>query len=218
MNTGIGDAYNLAWKLALVVKGLASEELLETYNEERLANAQRLLESTDRMFELAAGSTWLMSFIRTTIFPPVAGFMASLEPVSKRIFPLISQIGINYRNASLSEHTDEESDHVKAGDRLPYFQLDGRSIFDKLKEPKFYLLLFSNGAAECGKLTQAVGGLAHCQVIPISDRVREIFEREDDFTIFLRPDNHIAFMSSKITQDMIREYLHSRHISPQKGT
>jgi 2-polyprenyl-6-methoxyphenol hydroxylase-like FAD-dependent oxidoreductase len=218
MNTGIGDAYNLAWKLALVVKGLASEELLETYNEERLANAQRLLESTDRMFELAAGSTWLMSFIRTTIFPPVAGFMASLEPVSKRIFPLISQIGINYRNASLSEHTDEESDHVKAGDRLPYFQLDGRSIFDKLKEPKFYLLLFSNGAAECGKLTQAVGGLAHCQVIPISDRVREIFEREDDFGVFLRPDNHIAFMSSRITPDMIREYLHSRHIHPQKAT
>ena len=117
--------------------------MLDTYNEERLANAQRLLESTDRMFELAAGSHWLMSFIRTTIFPPVAGFVASLESVSKRMFPLISQIGINYRDASLSQHTRDEHD-VEAGDRLPYFLVDGKSIFDKLKEPKFHLLLFSN--------------------------------------------------------------------------
>jgi hypothetical protein len=220
MNTGIGDAYNLAWKLALVVKGGANESLLETYNEERLANAQRLLESTDRMFELAAGSTWLMSFIRTTIFPPVAGFMASLEPVSKRIFPLISQIGINYRHASLSEHTDDESDHVKAGDRMPYFELDGQSIFARLQEPKFHLLLFAKGtpAIECDQLTRTFGDVADCYAIPISDRVREIFEREADFAVFLRPDNHIAFMSSQITADMIREYLRSRHIEPQKRT
>src|SRR5262249_39725395 len=121
MNTGIQDAYNLAWKLALVVKGVAAESLLDTYNEERLANAKRWLDTTDRMFELAAGSSWLMSFLRTTIFPPVAGFMASLEAVSKRVFPLISQIGINYRDDSLSEHTDDEFEDVKAGDRLPYF-------------------------------------------------------------------------------------------------
>ena len=73
MNTGIQDVYNLAWKLALVIKGRAAAKLLETYDEERLANAQRLLETTDRMFELAAGSDWLLSLIRTTIFPPIAG-------------------------------------------------------------------------------------------------------------------------------------------------
>ena len=215
MNTGIGDAYNLGWKLALVVKGLAGEELLDTYNEERLANAQRLLESTDRMFELAAGSTWLMSFIRTTIFPPVAGFIASLDSVSKRIFPLISQIGINYRNASLSEHTDDESGHVEAGDRLPYFQVDGQSIFEKLKEPKFHLLLFSKGEREaaCNEFMQSYGHLADCHVIQITERVSEIFDKEDDFAIFLRPDNYIAFISSEITPEMVREYLQSRHIS-----
>src|SRR5215211_5521786 len=180
MNTGIQDAYNLAWKLALVVKGGASEKLLDTYNEERLANAQRLLESTDRMFELAAGSNWLLSFIRTTIFPPVAGFIASLEAVSKRIFPLISQIGINYRKASLSQHTDDESDNVKAGDRLPYFLLDGQSIFEKLKEPKFHLLLFSNSehGEACEQFASKFGNLADCHVIPLTERVSEIFERK----------------------------------------
>ena len=212
MNTGIQDAYNLAWKLALVVKGIAREELLDTYNEERLANAQRLLESTDRMFELAAGSNWLMSFIRTTIFPPVAGFVASLESVSKRIFPLISQIGINYRKAALSQHTDDEPDDVKAGDRLPYFLIDGQSIFDKLKEPKFHLLLFSKGdrSEACEEFTQQFGQLADCHVIPITDRVKEIFEREDEFSVFLRPDNYIAFISSAFSPRIVEEYLQAR--------
>jgi 2-polyprenyl-6-methoxyphenol hydroxylase-like FAD-dependent oxidoreductase len=206
MNTGIQDAYNLAWKLALVVKGVARLELLDTYNEERLANAQRLLESTDRMFELAAGSHWLMSFIRTTIFPPVAGFVASLESFSKRVFPLISQIGINYRNAALSEHTDHEPDDVRAGDRLPYFVIDGQSIFDKLMQPKFHLLVFSNNEV----CTEDFGDLVDCHVIPITDRVREIFEREDEFSVFLRPDNYIAFIASEVTPRMVDEYLQAR--------
>src|SRR5215831_7495407 len=42
MNTGIQDGYNLAWKLALVIRGKASERLLQTYNEERLENAKHL--------------------------------------------------------------------------------------------------------------------------------------------------------------------------------
>ena len=202
MNTGIQDAYNLAWKLAFVIKGAAAESLLDTYNEERLANAKRLLDSTDRMFELAAGSSWLMSFLRTTIFPPIAGFMSSLETVSKRVFPLISQIGINYRDDALSEHTDDEFENVKAGDRLPYFQVDGQSIFDKLKAPKFHLLLFSKGDGEC----QDLGDLVDCHRIPIDARVSEIFGTEEDFGILLRPDNHIACIASVMTAEKVRDY------------
>ncbi len=69
MNTGIGDAYNLAWKLAFVLKGKAQESLLDTYNTERLENAKRLLETIDRFFELGTNDDFLTSFIRTHIFP-----------------------------------------------------------------------------------------------------------------------------------------------------
>ena len=48
MNTGLQDAYNLAWKLALVVKGEADAALLDSYEAERLPVARRLLETTDR--------------------------------------------------------------------------------------------------------------------------------------------------------------------------
>jgi 2-polyprenyl-6-methoxyphenol hydroxylase-like FAD-dependent oxidoreductase len=203
MNTGIQDAYNLAWKLAFVIKGAASESLLDTYNEERLANAKRLLDSTDRMFELAAGSSWLMSFLRTTIFPPIAGFMSSLEAVSKRVFPLISQIGITYRDHSLSEHTDDEFEDVKAGDRLPYFLVNGESVFAKLKAPKFHVLLFGTG--ECTQFDRC-GDLVDCHQIPIDARVSEIFGTSNDFGLLLRPDNQIAFISSEITPEKVADY------------
>ena len=204
MNTGIQDAYNLAWKLALVVKGVAPESLLDTYNAERLANAKRLLDSTDRMFELAAGSSWLMSFLRTTIFPPIAGFMASLEAVTKRVFPLISQIGINYRDdEALSEHTDDEFEDVKAGDRLPYFLVDGESIFAKLKAPKFHLVLFGHG--ECEQFAH-LGDLVDCHRIAIDARISEIFGNEGDFGLLLRPDNHIAFIAAEMTPELVADY------------
>lgn len=213
MNTGIQDAYNLAWKLALVIKGEAAESLLDTYNEERLANAKRLLETTDRIFEFAAGPSWLMSFFRLHIFPPVAGFITSVDAIRTRLFMLVSQIGINYRDHSLSQHTKDEEDHVRAGDRIPYFLVDGKSIFDKLTAPKFHLLIFSNDnrAGACAEFEREFGHLADCYLLPIDARVSELFEKEKEFCVFLRPDNHIAFISSEISPRNVEEYLGARH-------
>ena len=211
MNTGIGDAYNLAWKMAFVIKGIAAENLLDTYNEERLANAKRLLDSTDRIFEFAAGPSWLLGLIRTTIFPPIAGFVTGLDVVKKRVFPLISQTGITYRDFSLSQHTNDEGDDVKAGDRMPYFLVNGTSIYDKLKLPKFHFLLFTNEESRhqaiCDEVDRDLGRFADCQVVPIDSRVSEIFEKEKDFIVFLRPDNHIAFISSEVSLHGVRDYL-----------
>src|SRR5215813_6485610 len=144
MNTGIQDGYNLAWKIALVIRGLAGERLLETYNEERLENAKHLLSTTDRFFGFAAGTDWLMNFLRLHVLPPIAKHLFSLDAVRKFAFPVISQIGINYRHGSLSNHAGDEDFEVKAGDRLPYFLIDGRNIFDLVRAPKFQLLVFSN--------------------------------------------------------------------------
>jgi hypothetical protein len=149
-----------------------------------------------------------MSFIRTTIFPPLAGFVASLETVSKRVFPLISQIGIEYRDDLLSQHTEDEAEHVKAGDRLPYFLVDGQSIFAKLTAPKFHLLIFSNG--DHADVCSEFGEMVDCHVVPIDARVSELFEKEKEFCVFLRPDNHIAFISSEISPRNVAEYLSTR--------
>ncbi|MGA9997508.1 MAG: FAD-dependent monooxygenase [Pyrinomonadaceae bacterium] len=211
MNTGIQDAYNLAWKMALVLKGQAHERILDTYNEERLPNAKRLLGTTDRMFNLAAGTDWLFGLIRNTVFPPMAKYILSLDAVKKRFFPLISQIGITYRDGSLSKHEGDEEFEVKAGDRMPYFLSDGKSIYDKLHEPKFHLLTFSDGESDYQSLRNEIeNNYAHLvdyQAIPLYPHVAEIFGTDKPFNVLLRPDNHIGFISSETSSSELRVYL-----------
>ena len=209
MNTGIQDTYNLAWKLALVIKGQAGTKLLETYNEERVANAQRLLETTDRMFELAAGSNWLLSFFRTTIFPPIAGLVTNLEPIRKRFFPLISQTGISYRRAYLSDHSSDANLKVKAGDRMPYFLVDGNSSHSYLHAPKFHLLIFAAGDSPESLRQNFEGGfqdIVEQQTFSLDEQVKKVFGTDSPFVVLLRPDNHIAFISAEVSQGRIEAY------------
>jgi 2-polyprenyl-6-methoxyphenol hydroxylase-like FAD-dependent oxidoreductase len=211
MNTGIQDAYNLAWKIALVLKGDADELILDTYNEERLPNAKRLAGTTDRMFNLAAGSDWLLNLIRTTVFPPMAKYILSLEVVKKRFFPLISQIGINYRDSSLSKHGFDEESEIKAGDRMPYFLHDGKSIYDELWQPKFHLLTFSDGQGDYqatrDEIESEYAHLVDYHVVPLYPHVAEVFDTNKPFNALLRPDNYIGFISQETSLDGLRAYL-----------
>jgi 2-polyprenyl-6-methoxyphenol hydroxylase-like FAD-dependent oxidoreductase len=235
MNTGIQDAYNLAWKLALVLKHSANTQILDTYNEERLPNAKRLTATTDRMFNLAAGKDWFVGLIRTTIFPPMAKYILSIEAVRKKFFILISQIGITYRNSSLSmhesgAHNGDREFEVRAGDRMPYFLVDGKSIYDQLRSPSFHLLTFSDGErvgeklngprgeeSDLGKGTVDGGrklneteiNYAHMidrHVIPLYPHVAEIFGMDKPFNVLLRPDNYIGFISSDTSTRPLSNY------------
>jgi hypothetical protein len=220
MNTGIQDAYNLAWKMALVLKGEAHERFLDTYNEERLPNAKRLLGTTDRMFNLAAGTDWLFGLIRNTVFPPMAKYILSIDAVKKRFFPLISQIGITYRDGSLSAHEGEEDFEVRAGDRMPYFLFEGKSIYDKLREPKFHLLTFSDGQSDYQKERDDIeSGYAHpvdYHVVPLYPHVAEIFGMSEPFNVLLRPDNYIGFISKQTSPARLGLYL-DQFIGHSKG-
>ena len=103
MNTGLQDAYNLAWKLALVVSGRSTESLLESYAEERMPVAEKLLRTTDRGFALIVSDHWTSRVMRTRVLYRVIALAMRFERLRKRAFGTISQIGIRYRNASLSE-------------------------------------------------------------------------------------------------------------------
>src|SRR3989475_12029223 len=71
MNTGLQDAYNLAWKLSLVMSGRAGTALLDSYADERVPVAQRLLSSTDRAFSLVVSDSWLAGLFRTRLVPKI---------------------------------------------------------------------------------------------------------------------------------------------------
>ncbi len=211
MNTGIQDGYNLAWKMALALKGEADEKLLETYNEERLENARHLLQTTDRIFQFAAGSEWFLSFLRTNVLPSVAKYILNFDAVKHFVFPLISQIGINYRHSSLSGHAGDENFKVKAGDRMPYFQVDGKSIYDRLHQPKFHLLVFSNAQEDFEalktELESRYAELVDFHAISLDPQVTETFGTDKSFNVLLRPDNYIGFISQETSSNALRAYL-----------
>jgi 2-polyprenyl-6-methoxyphenol hydroxylase-like FAD-dependent oxidoreductase len=208
MNTGIQDGYNLAWKLALVLRGDADPRILETYNEERVEVAERLLETTDRMFDLLVNPAWLLSFTRRYIFPYVAKAVVGMESVNQFIFPLISQIGITYRDRSLSRETDDDLE-IKAGDRMPYFLVDGKSIYDSLHEPKFHLLTFvdqSKTSYAGDPYLTAFADVVNHNIFPLTERVAEIFGTDKSFSVLLRPDNYIASVSAEEPFAQVRAY------------
>ena len=205
MNTGIQDGYNLAWKLAQVVKHGADPALLETYNEERLPNARRLLRTTDRFFDFAASDEWFVSFIRKNVFPYVANFALSFDTVRHVVFPLVSQIGINYRDSSLSETVG--AFEVRAGDRMPWFETGGRSIYEFLREPRFHLVVFADESVSPPPAPDAWHGRLDTLRFPLTDVAREHFGRDDPFYVLLRPDNYIGLISDDLSPAVLADYL-----------
>ena len=209
MNTGIQDSYNLAWKIWLVLREKGSEKILETYNEERLSNARNLLKTTDLLFNLGASQDIFLSYFRTHIFPHIAGFVLSLDTVKRFIFPRISQIGINYRTSSLSENKADFS--VKPGDRMPYFTVEGKSVYDRLRQPKFHLIAFLETPGDFPALkTEIESQYAESidfNFIPLNAQIAQIFGTNSSFNVLLRPDNYIGFISKGTSLSNLKVYL-----------
>jgi 2-polyprenyl-6-methoxyphenol hydroxylase-like FAD-dependent oxidoreductase len=211
MNTGIQDVYNLAWKMAFVIKGYAAAKLLETYNEERLPNAQQLLKMTDRAFNVMVGSSWFFNFMRTTILPLAAKYAFGRDVVGKYIFSAISQIRICYRKTSLSDRDCNKDFQVKAGDRMPYFLVDGESIYDKLRAPKFHLLVFSNDKYRDlvlpTELDTEYGDLIDFKIMPLHPHIAEIFGTNQPFQVLIRLDNYIGSIFNTASLADLKTYM-----------
>ena len=96
MNTGIQDAHNLGWKLAMVAHGTAGDALLESYQAERHAVGREVLTDTDRATKLG-----LMTGLPATIRNQLARVVSSFEPVRRRIVHGIAQLGVGYEGSPI---------------------------------------------------------------------------------------------------------------------
>jgi len=146
MNTGIQEAINLAWKIALVVRGEADERLLDTYDEERRPIEKKVITRTDTLFRMVGAQGGLLAFLRDNLVP----LFANTEPVQRFITDFVSELGIEYRSSSLAL-ADKLNGGAHAGDRAADATVrvssgPGRTsgavrIFDLIDPAKFTLLL-----------------------------------------------------------------------------
>lgn len=114
MNTGIGDAENLAWKLALVVNGRAGDSLLDTYEAERRPIAEDVLESTSGLTQLVLSDSRVARFVRDRIAVP----LLNRTWMQRLIAEKASQLRVTYRNGPLGAGRRRLLPGLRPGDRV----------------------------------------------------------------------------------------------------
>ena len=147
MNTGIQDAFNLGWKLALAARDQAAPGLLDTYQAERHPIARSVLRGTHLGTQLVLAQNPLMRAVRERAVPAVV----NIPPVRRRILTAVSQLAINYRGSSLSVDADDRAESrgrlhrdaggLRAGDRVP----DATLLDASNSEPVMLFDLISHG-------------------------------------------------------------------------
>jgi 2-polyprenyl-6-methoxyphenol hydroxylase-like FAD-dependent oxidoreductase len=200
MNTGIQDAVNLAWKLGSVLAG-ADESLIDTYQQERLPVAAEVLGLSNRlMAEVVATGTLALKSSEETL-----------------------QLGINYRQSSLSRELRAGTSGLRAGDRAPDAPGLQRAkqaplrMFDLLRGPEVTLLGFGPRwqpildacAAVFGDrirshiVVECAGDARH--YVDAAGHARAAYG--DDALFVIRADHYVGYATAAADSQAIIDYL-----------
>jgi len=210
MNTGIGDAINLAWKLATVLTGRAPDQLLDSYEAERIGFARRLVATTDRVFSFATAGGRIADILRTRVAPVLIPFATAFEPVREFMFRTVSQIMLNYRNGPLSRGTAGD---VHGGERLPWVQVDGADNFAPLATMDWQVHVYGSASAELAAWCAAHGLALHL----FGWRAEyETAGLARDALYLLRPDSYVALADTAGAPNALDRYFADHGIRPTK--
>jgi 2-polyprenyl-6-methoxyphenol hydroxylase-like FAD-dependent oxidoreductase len=207
MNTGIGDAVNLAWKLAAVVQGRANQSLLDSYEPERIAFARRLVATTDQAFTGVTSDGVIARRLRLNVVPAVIPMIFAFAPTRRFMFRTLSQTAVNYRGSSLSEG---RAGTVHGGDRLPWAIVDttGADNFTPLTSLDWQLHVY--GVAKPGIAAVCMERNLALHVFPWHrEMARARLQR--DAAYLVRPDGYVA-LADAADGTTIRSYLDTRKL------
>lgn len=199
MNTGIQDAINLGWKLALVAQRRAPASLLDSYDEERRPVGRRLLQFTDRLFSIAASPNPLVIWLRNRLVPLMAPRMMATPARRKLAFRFISQLGISYRTSSLVGD---------AGERAPDAVVDGKHLHDAFATPLHHLVVF--GDAAFARAAEArFAGLV--DAITVDDATaRQRYHVDGQGWVLVRPDGYVGARAGALDDAPLAAYFAAR--------
>jgi 2-polyprenyl-6-methoxyphenol hydroxylase-like FAD-dependent oxidoreductase len=207
MNTGIGDAINLAWKLNSVIAGKAGDKLLDTYEFERMPFARKLVATTDRAFTLATAEGRIADFVRTRIVPIVVPLLFGFAATRRYLFRAVSQTTIEYHKSPLSRGA---AGAVRGGDRLPWAPVPGADNFDSLSGPHWQVHVYGMArqdvSAWCGKHDVRLHQYAWHDKHAAAGFAR-------DALYLIRPDAYVALADPGQTSASLDRYFTEQQIS-----
>lgn len=201
MNTGIGDAVNLAWKLADVLKGETRDVVLDSYEPERIAFANRLVATTDRAFTFTTRDGALARFVRLGLVPLLLPIVSRLRAVQRLMFLTVSQTRIKYRKSALSRGA---AGTVRGGDRLPWVPraTDSGDNFVPLASLDWQLHVYGDAPPSLRSQCERLGLPLHQFSWRTTMRVAGIVR---DAAYLVRPDGYVAFAG--VTAEQLGEYV-----------
>jgi len=208
MNTGIGDAVNLAWKLAAVVNGCADQSILDSYEPERIAFARRLVATTDQAFTGVTSNRAVLRRLRLSVVPLLAPLFFSFAGGRRLAFRTVSQTALSYRGSSLSEG---RAGTIHGGDRLPWVTADPNGVdnFSPLTSLDWQLHVYGGAAPEIHALCTERRLALH--VFPWSQATDRAGLKRDALYL-VRPDGYVALADPKASAASIASYLDARKL------
>ena len=210
MNTGIGDAVNLAWKLAAVLHRRTGVPILDTYEPERIAFARRLVATTDQAFTGVSSSSVIARTLRLHAVPALLPRLLTIPAFRRLAFRTISQTAIHYRGSALSEG---RAGRVHGGDRLPWVPLDtsarGADNFAPLTSLEWQVHIYGNATPEI----RAACAERHLALHEFGwQPAMERAGLQRDALYLLRPDGYVALAALEQPAPRLTAYLQARAI------
>ena len=242
MNTGIQDAHNLGWKLALVVRGGAPEKLLDSYQEERLAVAESVLKMSDSLLRTVTSNRPMVKLLRDHLAPV---FMNTAF-AQYRMTEQISEVAIHYRDSSIvhSHWTHKRifsGNRLHAGDRLPDVEFVGDAgvvhrLYDLVRGTRHAVFVFTSGEAGWQPLMEQLAAwrneltvfcvrtkpsrVSVADVTVVEDATNAIAGRlglPDESVLVVRPDGYVGFLSDTLDAPELNVYMQQFFQAPGAG-
>src|SRR5271166_198710 len=205
MNTGIGDAINLAWKLRAALDDRAPGALLDSYEIERIAFARKLVKTTDQAFALATAEGQFADLVRLWVAPAVIPGAFMFEAVRDLAFRTVSQISLNYRGGPLSEG---KAGSVRGGDRLPWVAANGSDNHEALSDMRWQAHVY-------GERHPGLAGWRSrlpIKVFPWTPQhARAGLVR--DALYLVRPDGYVGLADEAAAPDRLERYFSARGLT-----
>jgi 2-polyprenyl-6-methoxyphenol hydroxylase-like FAD-dependent oxidoreductase len=213
MNTGIGDAVNLAWKLAAVLRDRASPALLDSYEPERIRFAERLVATTDRAFTFATRPGALARRVRINLVPALVPPLMLRTAVRRFVYRTISQTAIQYRHSELSEGS---AGPVHGGDRLPWIPPTADSPaapdnFAPLRTLDWQLHVYGQPPPALVDAARRRGLPLH--TFPWQPQMATA-KLVRDAAYLVRPDGYLALVDPHASAPTLERYLDARALQP----
>jgi hypothetical protein len=203
MNTGIGDAVNLAWKLADVIRGRGGSLLLDSFEPERIGFARTLVSTTDRAFTPLVSGGWRGEFVRRILAPLFFSVATRIDLGRRTVFRTVSQTRIHYDDSPLSEG---KAGSVHGGDRLPWVQMEDGDNFVPLRSIDWQAHIYGTADETLEKVCRQIG-------LPVHEfpwgKSADAAGLEQDALYLIRPDGYVALaVGGKSAAEQLESYFH----------